>query len=255
MGSIKKRRIFFIVVFVILYGVSDLSSAYISMELMPVEKEVHLQFFREISSEIIYENVMIDLDTVITAHAVENGEMVEIQYKPGMKIFINKTIIFYEDYGVILKSGSEDILSVMIWGSRDQAYALAKKEYSLETLIRDFSEIVLIVEDKEEFTIDLGVKGLLVETINHITFAKEEFIINITAEEKDLIDINYASADELKGLWGVGPATAETIIKYREEHGLFQRTEEIMDVSGIGIAKFEKWDENISLSIRIKVDK
>jgi len=54
------------------------------------------------------------------------------------------------------------------------------------------------------------------------------------------ININTASKSELMLLPGVGEATAEKIIKYREEHNGFKQIEEIMEVKGIGIKKFEK---------------
>ena len=54
-----------------------------------------------------------------------------------------------------------------------------------------------------------------------------------------LININQAFLDELITLPGIGPATAEKIIQYREEH-LFTRIEEIQKVPGIGPATFEQ---------------
>ena len=54
----------------------------------------------------------------------------------------------------------------------------------------------------------------------------------------DLIDINEAGIAELDSLPGIGPSTAEKIIEYRNNNGLFQTIEEIMNVPGIGEAKF-----------------
>ncbi|MFQ5881020.1 MAG: ComEA family DNA-binding protein [Candidatus Methylomirabilales bacterium] len=50
----------------------------------------------------------------------------------------------------------------------------------------------------------------------------------------ETININTASREELTRLNGVGPAYADRIIEYREQHGRFQRPEEIMRVKGIG---------------------
>lgn len=50
----------------------------------------------------------------------------------------------------------------------------------------------------------------------------------------DRIDINGATADELVGLPGVGPAIAERIVAYREANGRFSTFEDLEAVSGIG---------------------
>lgn len=51
------------------------------------------------------------------------------------------------------------------------------------------------------------------------------------------IDLNTATADELDKLPGIGPATAEAIIRHRETHGRFRSVTELLEVRGIGEAK------------------
>lgn len=62
-----------------------------------------------------------------------------------------------------------------------------------------------------------------------------------TAAEGDLIKVNQATVDDLTKLNGIGPSKAQAIIDHRDEHGLFQKVEDLLDVSGIG----EKTLENI----------
>lgn len=62
-----------------------------------------------------------------------------------------------------------------------------------------------------------------------------------------LISINTATVEELTSLPGIGESKALNIVKYREEHGLFKTTEEIMNVSGIGEAAYQKIKENITI--------
>lgn len=55
-----------------------------------------------------------------------------------------------------------------------------------------------------------------------------------------LININTASAQELEALPGIGPALAQSIVSYRNEHGPFQAVEDLKNVPGIGEARFER---------------
>jgi len=67
-------------------------------------------------------------------------------------------------------------------------------------------------------------------------------------DEKDArININKASKEELMTLPGVGESRAESIIKYREQQGVFQSIEEIMQVSGIKEGLFEKIKDFITI--------
>ena len=65
--------------------------------------------------------------------------------------------------------------------------------------------------------------------------------------ETERISINTADVDELCKLSGIGPSTAERIIEYRNENGLFQQLEDLMKVKGIGPSRFEKIRDDICL--------
>lgn len=62
-----------------------------------------------------------------------------------------------------------------------------------------------------------------------------------------LININTAGPSELDKLPGIGPALAERIIQYRDEHGPFMQPEDLMDVSGIGPKTFEKMSSMVTV--------
>jgi competence ComEA-like helix-hairpin-helix protein len=53
------------------------------------------------------------------------------------------------------------------------------------------------------------------------------------------ININSAPAGELMRLPGIGQALADRIIEYREQSGVFQSAEDIMNVKGIGQSKYD----------------
>lgn len=61
------------------------------------------------------------------------------------------------------------------------------------------------------------------------------------------VNINTATKEELMTLRGIGEARAEDIIRYRESHGGFQKIEDIMKVSGIKDAAFQKIKEDITV--------
>ena len=65
----------------------------------------------------------------------------------------------------------------------------------------------------------------------------------ITADGR--VNINKADSTQLQELPGVGPATAEKILDYREANGAFQSPEEIKNVSGIGDKTYEKMKDKI----------
>ena len=87
--------------------------------------------------------------------------------------------------------------------------------------------------------------------LNPQTVLKDGDVITVrrsTPEEKAaLISINTADVSQLMMLPGIGKSTAEKIIAYREENGLFQTAEDLMRVKGIGEAKYEKLKDLICL--------
>lgn len=65
-------------------------------------------------------------------------------------------------------------------------------------------------------------------------------------ESKDIkININTATKEQLMKLAGVGESKAEDIIAYRKKNGAFNSIEDIMKISGIKNAAFEKIKDNI----------
>lgn len=62
-----------------------------------------------------------------------------------------------------------------------------------------------------------------------------------------MVSLNSADAAGLESLDGVGEATAAAIIEFREKNGGFTSVEQLMDVSGIGPAKFEAIKDHVTL--------
>ena len=65
--------------------------------------------------------------------------------------------------------------------------------------------------------------------------------------DNGLVNINIADLDGLQEIPGVGPATAEKIIAYRNSNGSFKSKEDLMNVSGIGQKTFDKIKDMITM--------
>lgn len=61
------------------------------------------------------------------------------------------------------------------------------------------------------------------------------------------MNINTANQSELDELPGIGPSIAERIIEYREEHGNFEKIEDLQNVKGIGEAKYSEIKDHVTV--------
>ncbi|PEL46605.1 competence protein ComE [Bacillus toyonensis] len=59
------------------------------------------------------------------------------------------------------------------------------------------------------------------------------------------VQINAASKEHLEKITGIGSRKAESILKYREEHGPFQKIEDLLKIDGIGVKSLEKIKDQI----------
>jgi len=62
----------------------------------------------------------------------------------------------------------------------------------------------------------------------------------VQSEPMVLVNINQATAQDLVTVRGIGPAIAERILAFRQEHGPFKTVDELVNVTGIGGAKLQK---------------
>jgi competence protein ComEA len=60
-----------------------------------------------------------------------------------------------------------------------------------------------------------------------------------------VVDLNAADATALETLPGIGPALAQRILAWREEHGGFRSVEDLLEVSGIGDGRFAELRDRV----------
>ncbi|PDZ03802.1 competence protein ComE [Bacillus cereus] len=76
---------------------------------------------------------------------------------------------------------------------------------------------------------------------------KNEQVQEATAASKGegKVQINVASKEQLEKITGIGSRKAESILKYREERGPFQKIEDLLEIDGIGVKSLEKIKDQI----------
>ncbi len=81
--------------------------------------------------------------------------------------------------------------------------------------------------------------GLLMATLGHVS-AQQDGAPSRATKPAVVVNLNAASADQLASLPGIGERTAQLIVEYRQKNGPFKKSEDLMNVKGIGEKSFLK---------------
>ena len=65
---------------------------------------------------------------------------------------------------------------------------------------------------------------------------KDYFISDFSPSQMEPINLNAATAQQLQMIPGIGTATADKIITYRNENGSFKNVEDLLNINGIGMS-------------------
>lgn len=102
--------------------------------------------------------------------------------------------------------------------------------------------------DAEKINLAQGIKdGMQIVVPNKMELEDNRPATKDSVSSDGRISINTADVDELTKIPGVGKATAQRIIDYRNQNGRFTAIEDLMKIKGIGKAKFEKMVPRVML--------
>lgn len=213
----KKSIVFLIIIFTIIF------TFYFRNKFL-VEENVYVVSKEEINDK---QDIMIDKSS--------NENIIETE-KVDLNKDVNTNMITIYISGEVKKPGVVTLES-------NKRLADAIKELGGTTADADLNKInmALKIKDEEHYIIPkIGEEIVNNEsTINENTFSENN---------NKKININLAEINELEELPGVGEATANKIIKYRDENGSFKSIEEIKNVNGIGDKKYEDLKDLISIN-------
>ncbi len=106
---------------------------------------------------------------------------------------------------------------------------------------QDYCNLALTVSDGMQYQIPTEEEALSGEFTNAGQENQSSYDV------QGLLDINLATVAELMDLPGIGQTRADAIITYREEHGAFSCKEDLMQVTGIKGATYEKIESYITV--------
>lgn len=145
-----------------------------------------------------------------------------------IRVYVNGQVSAAAVYELPPNSIVEDAIAVA-GGFTNQANTAV---VNMAQKLSDGAQVYVPAEDEDVAVV--AVVNTAVSSGNSVSDNTEPSEIN----SGGLININTATIEMLDSLPGIGPSTAQKIVDHRDANGLFQMIEEIMDVSGIGEAKF-----------------
>ncbi len=119
----------------------------------------------------------------------------------------------------------------------------------LDTADQTYVNLAALLDDGIKLYIPTLQETMEPSTLQAETFDKENASLGSSngGASSGLININLATREELTTLPGIGNATAEKIVSYRQQHGSFKSIEDIMNVSGIKDKLFSKIKDHITV--------
>ena len=199
---------------------------------------IYIIYLKKTLNNSKYNNIEITSNDNIVKNEVIEQEIKKVKYSIDIKGAINKPGVYFVDSNLTVN----DIISIAGGLTKDadtSVINLAKK-------ITD--EMVIIIYTKEEVknsnivdtVIKVVEKECVCPNIQNDGCLNTEITDNITNnKDNGLVNINTATKEELQTIKGIGESKADSIIKYRETNGNFEKIEDIKNVEGIGDNLYE----------------
>lgn len=113
---------------------------------------------------------------------------------------------------------------------------------------------IKIINYETASAVDKGTSDIAADATRYVPKAivteKKQISTDIPSKQNDVpnkntVNINTASVEELITLAGIGQVKAQAIINYRIENGKFIAVEDLLNVKGIGEKTFQKIKDSI----------
>ena len=210
---------------------------------------------KEDSSTIVLEEVIAREETAVA----EDGVGLETVESPEESVDMEA-----QEALEILQVESPEMIAVHICGAVNQpgVYYLKEKQRVYEGILeaggfredadRDYLNQALFLEDGMKVTVPTREETRELRASEQVSreegFIQEAQLYEKAREKQQKVDLNTADEALLCTLPGIGESRAKSILAYRKEHGAFEKTEDIMKVSGIKEAAYEKIKDYVTVS-------
>lgn len=210
---------------------------------------------KEDSSTIVLEEVIAREETAVA----EDGVGLETVESPEESVDMEA-----QEALETLQEEATEMIAVHICGAVNQpgVYYLKEKQRVYEGILeaggfredadRDYLNQALFLEDGMKVTVPTREETRELRASEQVSreegFIQEAQLYEKAREKQQKVDLNTADEALLCTLPGIGESRAKSILAYRKEHGAFEKTEDIMKVSGIKEAAYEKIKDYVTVS-------